>query len=344
LRILAPGLWGYSVSWTLTAWVQSIGMADVPAYAAMLGLALHIPFNWFFIDFLDWGYLGAAVATVCFQVIQPLFVLTYLFGLKHGRSRVLESTGGLTIGRTRLSFWNEFVIAISSIRGYAQYMALALPGIVIISEWWASEVSIFLSGRLEPSPEVALGGMYAMHPGYCRKPSLSGSYPPFMFAIGMTIYQSINTFCFMFPVAFSIACSTRVGNLLGAGNPKGAAFASKVSIGCAACLSFVLGALLYGIPHTFLPSLFAPNEEEVILETSRTIPLLAMYVFADGIQCALNGIIKGCGRQCITMPIVVVAYWVVAVPLAYYIAFVRHDGVMFCDDSYFCGDVSLVAG
>jgi MATE family multidrug resistance protein len=160
----------------------------------------------------------------------------------------------------------------------------------------------------------------------------------------MTIYQSINSFCFMFPVAFSIACSTRVGNLLGAGNPKGAAFASKVSIGCTACLSFVLGVLLYGIPHTFLPSLFAPNEEELILETSRTIPLLAIYVFADGIQCALNGIIKGCGRQCIIMPIVVVAYWVVAVPLAYYIAFVRHDGVMFCDDSYFCGDVGLVAG
>jgi MATE family multidrug resistance protein len=156
-------------------------MPDVPAYAAMLGLALHVPFNWFFIDFLDWGYLGAAVATVCFQVIQPLFVLTYLFGLKHGRRRVLESTGGLTIGRTRLSFWNEFFIAISSIRGYAQYMALALPGIVIISEWWASEVSIFLSGRLEPSPEVALGGMYAIHHVYCRKPSLSGSYPPFLF-------------------------------------------------------------------------------------------------------------------------------------------------------------------
>jgi MATE family multidrug resistance protein len=160
----------------------------------------------------------------------------------------------------------------------------------------------------------------------------------------MTIYQSINTFCFMFPVAFGVSASTRVGNLLGAGDPKNAAFAAKVSIGLAACVSFAIGSLLYVIPHTFLPSLFAPNEDEVILETSRTIPLLATYVFADGIQVALNGIIKGCGRQCITMPIVVIAYWVVAVPLAYYIAMIRHDGAMFCDDSYFCGDVGLVAG
>jgi len=318
LRVLAPGLWFYSINWTLTAWVQAIGMADVPAKAAVLGLALHIPFNWFFVDFLDWGYLGCAVATVCFQFIQPLFVLTYLFGFVRGRRRVLESSGGLAVGRTRLSFWKEFIIAISSSRGYLQYMALALPGIVIISEWWASETSIFLSGRLEPSPEVALGGM--------------------------TIYQSINSFCFMFPVAFSVSASTRVGNLLGAGQSKGAAFAAKVSICSAACVSFVMGSFLFAIPHTFLPSLFAPNEDEVILETSRTIPLLATYVFADGIQVALNGIIKGCGRQCITMPIVVVAYWVIAVPLAYYIALVRNDKAMFCDDSYFCGDVGLVAG
>lgn len=58
----------------------------------------------------------------------------------------------------------------------------------------------------------------------------------------------------------------------------------------------------------------------------------------------MSGILKGCGRQWITMPIVVFAYWGVAVPMAYNIAFVRHDKAMFCDDSYFCGDVGLVAG
>jgi len=79
------------------------------------------------------------------------------------------------------------------------------------------------------------------------------------------------------------------------------------------------------------------------LETSRTIPLLAFYVVADGIQVAFNGILKGCGRQLIMVPIVVVAYWVIGVPLAYYIAFIRYEQEMFCTDSYFCGDVGLVA-
>lgn len=318
LQVLAPSLLGYSINWTITAWLQSIGMADVPAKASVLGLVLHVPFNYFFIYFLEWGYLGCAVATTCFNIIQPIFIISYLCFYDHGRRRLLESSGGTSIGRTHLTFWNEFWIAVSSIPGHMQYFALALPGIVIISEWWASETAIFLSGRLVPDPEVAVGGM--------------------------TIYQSINTFCFMFPVAFAISASTRVGNLLGAGQPKGAAFAANVSILSAGCLSFAMGTMLFCIPHTFLPSLFAPGAEDVILETSRTLPLLAIYVFADGIQVALNGIIKGCGRQLVTVPIVVFAYWVVAVPLSYYIAFVRHEREMFCDDSYFCGDVGLVAG
>ena len=293
-------------------------MADVPAKASVLGLLLHLPFNWFFVYFLDWGYLGCGAATVCFHLLQPTFMISYLCLYSHGRSRLLDSSGGLAIGRTALTFRNEFWLAISSWRGYLQYLSLALPGIIIISEWVASEANIFLSGRLLPDPEVALGGM--------------------------TIYQSINSFCFMFPVSFAISASARVGSLLGAKDPQGAAFAAKVSILCAATISMVIGILLFSIPHTFLPSLFAPGEEGVILETSRTIPLLAVYVFADGIQSVLSGIIKGCGRQLVTVPVVVVAYWVVGVPLSYYIVFVRHEQEMFCDDSYFCGDVGLVAG
>ena len=323
LKILTPGLWAYSISWTLTAWVQAIGMADVPAGAAMIGLALHLPFNWFFIHGLNMGYLGCGVATVCFQLVQAIYIGGYLFGTSKGRARLLESTGGTAIGRTRLSFWLELKIAISSIRGILNYLSLALPGIVIISEWWASEISIFLSGRLQPSPEAALGGM--------------------------TLYQSINTFCFMFPMAVSIATSARVGNLLGAGNANGASFAGNVGVAGAAIVSICLGCSLYAIPHDFFPSLFAPNETNVIAEASRTIPLLAIYVFADGVQTSLNGIMKGCGRQRIAMPIVVFAYWMVGLPIAYYLAFIRNHGVMTCetsdtDDSMFCGDVGLVAG
>jgi hypothetical protein len=42
------------------------------------------------------------------------------------------------------------------------------------------------------------------------------------------------------------------------------------------------------------------------------------------------------------MPIVVVAYWMVGVPVAYYLAFYRCEGLM--SYNLLCGDMGLVAG
>lgn len=189
---------------------------------------------------------------------------------------------------------------------------ILLPG----SEWWASQVAVFLAGRMLPYPDVALGAM--------------------------AIYQSVNTFAFMFPVAWGVAGATRVGILLGAGDAGGAGIASSVSIFCSTLCAALMGLILFFSPHTFFPSLFAPGEDALILETSRTIPLLAIYVFADGIQSAYNGTIRGCGQQPRIVPVVVIAYWVVGVPLAYYIAFIRYGGYM-CSEC-FCGVVGLVTG
>eukprot|EP00521_Asterionellopsis_glacialis_P008016 CAMPEP_0195282402 /NCGR_PEP_ID=MMETSP0707-20130614/1287_1 /TAXON_ID=33640 /ORGANISM="Asterionellopsis glacialis, Strain CCMP134" /LENGTH=517 /DNA_ID=CAMNT_0040341367 /DNA_START=128 /DNA_END=1681 /DNA_ORIENTATION=- len=315
LKILTPGLWSYSVNMTLTTWLQTIEMADVPAYAAFVGLIIHVPANMFFIHLLGWGYLGVGVATVLFQLVQPFLILMYLFGTQQGKARVLEHTIAEAIGRTQITFWREAKLAVTSVSGLCQYLALAVPGIIIISEWWASEISIFLAGRLQPNPAFALAGM--------------------------TIYQSINTSCFMFPVGISIAGSSRVGNKLGSGDPLGAALSAKVSVFTAGVLSATLGLVLYTMDHTFFPRLFTPDQD-VILEASRTIPFLALYVFADGVQIALNGVIKGCGRQCHMLPVIVIAYWIVGIPLAYHLTFVQNDGYM-CGEG-FCGVVGLVAG
>lgn len=318
LRILAPSLIGYSINWTLTAWLQSIGMADVPAKASILGLILHSPFNYLFVHILEYGYLGCALATVCLNLVQPMFITWHLLFYKYGQSRLLESTGGIAIGRTRLTFWREFRLGASSIEGYRQYLSLALPGIIMITEWWASEVAVILAGRFEPNPQVAVAAM--------------------------SIYQSLNTFCYVWPMAFAIAATARIGNLLGAGKPQEAAFASVVSFGCTVIVCTIISTVLFSIPHDFFPSLFAPEAEDVIVQASRTIPLLVLYVFADGIQAVLSGIISGCGRQVVTVPIVLVSYWVLGVPFAYYTTFVVSQRALYCDDFYFCGDVGLVSG
>jgi len=241
--------------------------------------------------------------------VQLLYIGFYLFVSKKGRCRVLEATGGTAIGRTTLTIKQELKIACSTIKGFVNYLQLAIPGIVSISEWWASEVAIFLSGRLLYQPQVMLAAM--------------------------TIYQSINAFCFMIPCGFAVAGTARVGNLLGAGRPMDAEMAGKISVVCCGICSGSIGILLYILPHDLFPSLFVSNTENqnIIDETAKTIQWLSIYVFADGVQTGFNAIIKGCGRQQIVVPIVIVAYWIVGVPLAYYLGLVCQRG-----------DVGLVAG
>jgi len=122
LRILTPGLWSYSINWTVTAWLQSIELADVPAYAALVGFLLHVPFNILYVKVLGLGYDGVALATVSFQIIQPILIFTYLFGTSSGRNRILTNTGARAIGNDRLTFWPEFSAAVFSLSGIKQYL------------------------------------------------------------------------------------------------------------------------------------------------------------------------------------------------------------------------------
>ena len=151
--------------------------------------------------------------------------------------------------------------------------------------------------------------------------------------------------CFAF-LFTHFAAATRVSNLLGAGKAKAAAFSGYVALLLAASGCAILVCILFFTPHTYFSSLFAPDEKDLILATSRTIPLLSLYVFVDGLQITFYGIIKGCGRQLALVPIVIVAYWIVGVPLAYWIAFVRHEGIRCYGDTgiLFCGELGLITG
>ena len=318
LRILTPGLWSDSINWTLTAWLQAIEMADLPASAALIAGILHIPFNLFFIHVLGLGWLGVGVATVLYQLVQPILMFSYLT-THHGSSRLLYNLGAKRAGICHLSFWKESRAAISSFSGIVQYLKLALPGILAVSEWWASEVAIFMAGKLHPSPEVALGAM--------------------------AVYQSLNATCFMLPIGMSVAGSARISSCLGAGDPIGARLAARVCVVTAGCLSMAMGGILYFSPHDLFPSLFTPDKE-LIEMTSRTIPLLSIYVVADGLQTAFHALVKGCGRQSVLIPIVLIAYWAVGVPLSWHLAFTKHAGDSDCDseETSFCGVTGLVGG
>ena len=289
---MTPGFWCYSINYLLSSWLQAIGMADIPIYGVLVGTVLHIPMNILFIYVLDMGYLGAAVASSIFRFIQPFVTTIIICMTAKGTQRIHVNTGADTIYHP-IPLLYDIQRAVWSLKGILQYLSLAVPGIVNISTWWASEVTILLAGQLS-HPDIALASM--------------------------TIYQSIINLCFKYSMGVSIACATHVSNLLGAGDGPKAQFASHVSTIYATVTVFVMAFGLYTLPHTLVPSLFT-NDAEILSQVAKTIPYLALYVFADGMQITFNGVIKGCGRQCVVMPMVLFSYWMVGVPLSYMLAF-----------------------
>ena len=280
LAHLAPGLLGHTVMFTLNPFCQSTGDSRSPFYASLLAAVLHVPLNLLLLP--RYGYLGAAAATSITQVSGPLMLYLLAFVLPLGgvgrplHAPPLLPSPGLV----------------------ASYLRLGLPGLVTISEWWASETAIFLAGSL-PSPETSVAAM--------------------------TLYQSVNSSCFMFSVGLGVASGARVGRFLGRGERGEARRAAWSAAAAAAAVSGGLGAALMLSDHDLVPSLFTDGRE-VVEETAKTIPLLSAYVFADGCQVALSGVLKGCGLQRWAAPVVVASYWGLAIPLGYWLSLGKEDG------------------
>ena len=148
LRILAPGMWGYSLNFIMCTFFQVIGLADIQTCVMMIAAALHWPLNYIFIYGLDLGFKGAAVATTVSQLISPCLMLCFVLGTESGRSRLPLSTKYDGTTKEMIQY------AIYSSSGIRQYLGLALSGLLVVSEWWASETAIFLSGTLKPDSSL----------------------------------------------------------------------------------------------------------------------------------------------------------------------------------------------
>ncbi|KAL5161304.1 Protein DETOXIFICATION 16 [Glycine soja] len=126
----------------------------------------------------------------------------------------------------------------------------------------------------------------------------------------------------MIPFGVSVAASTRISNELGAGCPKAAYLAVKVTL----LMSFVVGALgfiLLMVTRNIWGHIFT-NIPEVIRYVASMTPILASSVFVDSIQTALSGIVRGCGWQKLGAFVNLGSYYLVGLPFAIVLAFVLH--------------------
>ncbi|KAF2622661.1 mate family transporter [Macroventuria anomochaeta] len=171
------------------------------------------------------------------------------------------------------------------------FARLAFLGVIHVgTEWWAFEIVALVAGKL-------------------------GTVPLASQSVIMTTDQVMNTI----PFGVGVATSSRVGNLLGARNAKGAARAANT----AAVLSMVLGvvvlAILMGVKD-FYAKMFN-DDIEVIRLTAKVMPYVALFQIADGLNGSCGGALRGMGRQHIGATVNIVSYYCGALPLGIWLAF-----------------------
>ena len=119
-----------------------------------------------------------------------------------------------------------------------------------------------------------------------------------------TLYQGV-----------SVSGNVRVGNALGAGDIHRAEIASNLTLASGAVTSMINVALLLTFRDA-LPWLFTLDPD--IVDKSRQLILIAAaFQFPDSINCSVQGIFRGSGRQALAAKYNFVAFYVIGIPLAY---------------------------
>lgn len=112
---------------------------------------------------------------------------------------------------------------------------------------------------------------------------------------------------------------TVMGNLLGEGRTKEARRAAQLSMCLLQMLLFPQVVLLFAL-QTQIPYLFT-KDEAVIGTIVALLPFTMVFSICDSQQAGITGIICAVGKQAMAAPLVVISYWVIAVPLGYILAF-----------------------
>ncbi|KAJ0692265.1 putative multi antimicrobial extrusion protein [Helianthus annuus] len=164
--------------------------------------------------------------------------------------------------------------------------------VMLCLETWYFQILVLIAGLLE-NPELALDAL--------------------------SVCMGVNGMLFMVSVGFNAAASVRVGNELGAGNPRAAAF----SVLTVTMVSFLIALVeaIFVLSARHVISYAFTGGETVANAVSDLCPLLAITIILNGIQPVLSGVAVGCGWQAYVAYVNVGCYYIVGIPLGFLLGF-----------------------
>ncbi|CAN6854849.1 unnamed protein product [Brassica oleracea] len=143
----------------------------------------------------------------------------------------------------------------------------------------------------------------------------------------LSICMAINGWEMMIPLAFFAGTGVRVANELGAGNGKGARFATIVSVIQSLIIGLFFGVIIM-LFHNQIAWIFS-SSEAVLVAVNKLSILLAFTVLLNSIQPVLSvGVAVGSGWQSYVAYINLGCYYCIGLPFGFLMGWVFKFGVM----------------
>lgn len=136
-------------------------------------------------------------------------------------------------------------------------------------------------------------------------------------AVATAAYQialNLAGMVFMIPLGLSMATTVRVGHAVGAGDPQAARLRGWLGIAISGLIMGIIGVLIflnrYSIAHLYT------DDAAVAVVAASLLRLAALFQVSDGLQVAALGALRGFKDTRLPLVIVIIAYWLLAFPLA----------------------------
>uniref|UniRef100_J3LQD4 Protein DETOXIFICATION n=1 Tax=Oryza brachyantha TaxID=4533 RepID=J3LQD4_ORYBR len=185
--------------------------------------------------------------------------------------------------------------AFSGLPGFLRLSASS--AVMLCLETWYYQVVVLVAGLL-PDPQLALDAL--------------------------TVCLTLFGWMFMVSIGFNAAASVRVGNELGAGHPRAAAFSVVVVTAMSLAITAAMAAMFL-VFRGYVSYIFTRGEA-VARAVSDLAPLLAATIVLNGIQPVLSGVAVGCGWQRFVAFVNVGCYYIVGIPVGVLLGFRFHLG------------------
>jgi multidrug resistance protein, MATE family len=133
------------------------------------------------------------------------------------------------------------------------------------------------------------------------------------------IVINLASLSYMVTAGLAAAATVRVGYFFGSNERKNVAGASWSLLAMGLALMFCF-ALIFIAGRNFLPALYV-NDPEVISIASSLLIIAGLFQLSDGAQVICNGALRGLQDVHVPSVFIFISYWVIGLPLGYWLAF-----------------------